>query len=502
MRKRRFIYNNDGTFILANGLHGGRPLSREDVEAYVDLVAGTQITSFFICTNSSMPYFHSRHERAIGCLTGDTPAGDGGHPHVGDNCALYGENLRILHEQGTDIVEICVSRAHSQGMEAFASMRMNDLHFNDPTIHYPLGQGDFWLQHPECQIGDAAKGWHASGALDFAHEAVRRYKLDILEEICTLFDIDGVELDFMRFPLYFACGEEHLDTMTDFVRHAREIVDAAGRQRGRALELGVRLPVHMEACRFLGLDPASWAQEDLVDFLTLTPFLHNIPSVHVAAFRRQLGDDRLPVYAGLMSHSKEDSLSHGAFRASAANCYGEGADGLSLFNFFYTHAAVEPEGAACFMASRGLLEEMGDAAILAGRNRIYGAGHRQNEYGVLVPAPLSAPMEAGTQLEVGIELAAEDTPQKALLVLRTRDLQKIEAIWNGTPLEAAPTDEAVRRGLARDVKEGTQVQAFALPVTALRAGENLLSLDAGSAGELMRADVAVEYGPPDTHGYF
>jgi hypothetical protein len=56
MRKERFIYNNDGTFILSNGLHDGRTLSPEDVEDYVDLVAGTRVTSFFICTLSSMPY--------------------------------------------------------------------------------------------------------------------------------------------------------------------------------------------------------------------------------------------------------------------------------------------------------------------------------------------------------------------------------------------------------------------------------------------------------------
>ena len=137
MRKKRLIYNNDGTFILGNALHNGRLLTPEDVEDYVDLVAGTAVTSFFICTNSSMPYYESKFERPIGCLGPDTQPGDGRSPHEPDKCAIFGRNIMALREIGTDIVELCVNRAHAKGMEAFASMRMNDLHCTDPAIRYP-----------------------------------------------------------------------------------------------------------------------------------------------------------------------------------------------------------------------------------------------------------------------------------------------------------------------------------------------------------------------------
>ena len=63
-RKRRLIFNNDGTFILGNSVHGGRPLVPQDVMDYVDLVAGTPVTSYFICTNSGMPYYDSAVERS------------------------------------------------------------------------------------------------------------------------------------------------------------------------------------------------------------------------------------------------------------------------------------------------------------------------------------------------------------------------------------------------------------------------------------------------------
>ena len=38
-------------------------------------------------------------------------------------------------------------------MEAFISMRMNDLHQNGIKVRNPMGKGDFWLDHPEFWIG-------------------------------------------------------------------------------------------------------------------------------------------------------------------------------------------------------------------------------------------------------------------------------------------------------------------------------------------------------------
>ena len=55
----RILFNNDGTFILGNGVHGGRPLTGADVRAYVDLVTNTPVTTYIICMNSSMPYIRA-----------------------------------------------------------------------------------------------------------------------------------------------------------------------------------------------------------------------------------------------------------------------------------------------------------------------------------------------------------------------------------------------------------------------------------------------------------
>lgn len=119
----RFILNNDGTNILGNRLHGGRPLIPQDVFDHVDLLAGSPVTSFFICPNSSMPYYDSDIERAIGCASGEPPADPGPWPHPNENCLIYGRSIRSLLEHGTNLVALCVQRARELGEAMTAFVR-------------------------------------------------------------------------------------------------------------------------------------------------------------------------------------------------------------------------------------------------------------------------------------------------------------------------------------------------------------------------------------------
>jgi hypothetical protein len=506
MRKRRFIFNNDGSFTLSNSLHDRRQLTVADVHGYVDQVADTGVTSFFICSGSSMPYYTSRYERTIGCLGPQTVAGDGGHPHAGDNCALYGENARALREQGTDIVEQCVLRAHARGMEAGISMRMNDLHFNDPSICYPLGQGDFWLDHPEYHLGSAAApGWHTDGAHDYSHTAVREYKLHLFEEICGDFDADAVELDFMRFPVYFADGQgpQCMALMTEFMREARRLVEAAAKRRGRPLELGVRLPVELERARHLGFDPATYAREQLVDFITLTPFLHDPPSVPVTVFRNQLGDSGLPIYAGLMSNTKLGPLSHGAFRGRAANSYREGADGLCLFNFFFTGESA-PQKRVELGPNRALLHELGDAERLQGRNKLYDVGVRSGYGGVDQDSTVPAELTPGMPLFLDAALSEGAAPSSApLLFVGTEGAGDLVCQWNGRPLERMDTLAfASEYGAGRALEPEMVSAGFALRGSDLRPGGNVMCLQSAAGGRLISAELAVTRGSVAECGCF
>ncbi|MCU0646009.1 MAG: hypothetical protein MUC94_17335, partial [bacterium] len=336
--KFRFIYNNDGTEILGNRWHNFRPLTIDDVHSYIDVLANTPVTTFMMCSGSMLLYYQSQYERPLGVLSESQKAQPGEDLILNENMKQYGENFLALQKQGTDIMQLCLNRAKKLGMEAFITMRMNDLHFTDPDLYAPAAQSDFWLQHPEYRMGDYP-GWHADGALNFAHEEVRHYKLNLIREQCELFDLDGIELDFMRFLVYFPYGKgrDYLDVMTNLIRQARKIANEIGEQRGRKILMAVRVPPRIDLCLDKGLDVPTWAKSNLIDMITVAAHWTDDPALPVSQFKKDLGAINIPVYATLESghYHPREFRSHGMYRAAAAHCLNQGADGIYLFNFFF-----------------------------------------------------------------------------------------------------------------------------------------------------------------------
>ena len=58
--------------MLGNYWFGGRPLTVEDVNAAVDMVAGTQVTTYMMCTGSSAVYYPSKYSNMLGDDRGGT----------------------------------------------------------------------------------------------------------------------------------------------------------------------------------------------------------------------------------------------------------------------------------------------------------------------------------------------------------------------------------------------------------------------------------------------
>ena len=145
---------------------------------------------------------------------------------------------------------------------------MNDVHNND-VLDHPF-HGRFWVQNPSF-FRQGATGYFAN-ALDYAHPEVRDLYRRLIEESLT-YDVDGIELDFMREPHVFSPGQEAagLPVLTEWLREIRRLVRDTAAKRGRPVRLGVRVPSRPETARAYGLDPVGWAQEGLVDLVVPTP---------------------------------------------------------------------------------------------------------------------------------------------------------------------------------------------------------------------------------------
>jgi hypothetical protein len=259
-------------------------------------------------------------------------------------------NLDGLLKAGHDPIGLVVDRAREQNLEVFVTWRLNEIH--DVQNPDSLIVSKFWRDHPEWRVGKQGDtilplfkeiiggrpdhpvhpivaSWFP-GAMNFAVPEVRALRLAELRECCERYPIDGIDLDFQRFPIYFPQheGPQHVTTMTDWVRSVREMTREVGVARGRPLLVSARMLAKPEQNLGIGLDPIAWAQQDLVDFLVVSHYLRNDFPLPIADFRRQL-PDTLPLYGSIEVEPRRDT-----YRSIARQLWADGADGILLFNFF------------------------------------------------------------------------------------------------------------------------------------------------------------------------
>lgn len=344
----RFIYNSDASNMY---IDVEPPMTPEDLYQYVDEVTGTQVTTFAVSPNFGMVMsYPSKVATMLGVDVSDALAatiapGVETKPVSTERAAV---NLRALVEAGYNPLGLVIDRANEKGLETFVSFRLNEVHAVEQEDHLILSS--FWKEHPEWRIGNVADPlselymnilgprvspivatWLPAG-LNFAIPEVRALRLAELRECCEMVDTDGLELDFQRFPMYFKNGEEadNIETMTAWMREVRAMTREVGERRGRPIKLSARIMAKPEQNLGIGIDPATWANEGLIDFIIVSHYLRNDFTLPVSEYRKLLPPS-MPIYASIEVEPEPDT-----YRKMAWDLYQEGADGISLFNFFTT----------------------------------------------------------------------------------------------------------------------------------------------------------------------
>ena len=483
--------------MLGNYWFGGRPLTVEDVNAAVDMVAGTQVTTYMMCTGSSAVYYPSKYSNMLGDDRGGTLKAcyDSATYNL---WRRYWDNEKRLEAEGTDMVSASLARARERGLETFITLRMNDLHFADTLSACKMAMQEFWLQNPQFWTNDPSIGYNSAGALDYAHPQVREHKLALIREQLERFGplIDGVDLDFMRFFVYFRADEARANSqiMTQFLCQVRSLVDSCAASLGRPLLLSARVAPTLAYNMEKGLDVAEWVRRGLLDFVSIGTHWRGDPSLPVGQFRTDLaaalsctagcsgvaacscttgcsgaagcsgvasrscttarsgaddcsgaaacscttgcscaagcsgaasrscttarsGADGLgnplpiPLYASIDDGGFRSSLpgaprefwTHGAFRGMASAIFGQGADGLYLFNYYFGEfqgrnggsLTLDPGTLYCRTISPELLNELGSTETLRRRNKVYALSENNVQYGIHPNTPFPLRLAAG-----------------------------------------------------------------------------------------------------------
>ncbi len=514
--QHRLIYNNDGTETLGNNWFGKRPLTIDDLNQYVDMVANSQVTTYMICSGSDFFYYRS----AYGRLMGDDK---NGQLDCGKDTALYStlrriyNNAMLMDEMGTDIVEATLKRVREKKLEAFITYRMNDLHFADTTKGCSIQYPDFWRENPQFWTSDTAlKGWNSQNALDFAHPEVRALKLNVIKEQLEKYGalIDGYELDFMRFIVYFKKAEavQNAPLITELVQSVKSLVDSIGKVHNKQILLTARVPADLDDCINKGLAVKEWAKQGLINFVTMGVHWRGEPAMPVETFKKEIGVD-IPVYATTDDggYDPREVWSHGMFRGMASHALAQGASGMNLFNYFLTvynesgqQLSPEPGTMVCRTIAPELLQEMGSLETLRKRNKVYCLSDGATSYELTPNSPLPLVINGSGQftMYVGDDVKV-DVPEEAILFIRSQSKAAYTITLNGVTLQPLSSEYNTSYDKLRGVQDSQQVIGFLVPVESLTQGKNAIVITtASSAVTIQRAELALNYGPVEQFGYF
>ncbi|MBQ6914287.1 MAG: hypothetical protein IJQ65_01090, partial [Kiritimatiellae bacterium] len=321
-------------------------MTRKGLTDYVDAVAQGHVTHFFMCVSGQRASFDSKTVEPI--WEGlDEPCGDGqtaGARRDHGQSGLWAVNAKKLFDAGIDPYEVWTARCREKGVSPWVSMRMNDAHFVTMVTNF-FRNTRFARQRRDLWRVPGGKSWF-DGALDYAHREVREYALSHLKEIAARWDVDGVELDWMRHGLALRPNHERDDArfIDDFMRCARAIVDEIGQARGRPLKLSVRVPRTPFLARSLGFDAVGWAKEGLVDLVVATSFYSVDRDIDVKGWIDSLAGANpsvafLPCIDMVVGSAAADVsgrfMNAARYRYVANRFYAAGAKGVYLFNAPY-----------------------------------------------------------------------------------------------------------------------------------------------------------------------
>lgn len=253
--------------------------------------------------------------------------------------------------KGGNLIQVFLDECHKHKVAALVSYRLNDNHHLEWVNDKPKGSKahaltKFYADHPEYRIGSSTS--KDDRVHNWLIPEVRNYKLSLITEMMELYpQLDGLELDFMRYPNYFPGDtpmEKRVEVMVGFIREIRALLDRTA-SKDRRHWLGARVPVHEKDWANIGFNPSAWHAAG-VEFFNLSPSYRLTQQTSVAAAREAAPHAAIylelthtpqtwkfggPGYDDHCYRRSTDEM----LESTARLGYVRGADGMSAFNFVY-----------------------------------------------------------------------------------------------------------------------------------------------------------------------
>lgn len=287
-RKRVLIFHDGYTPYFQAGVPGGdidarygQTFRQSDVQAIVLQSPATGVASWPSRTTDLVGEAVRPEQRPL-LRRGDRRAYD----YLRWACANGREGMRVM-------AQAC----HAAGVEFHAGLRMNLFFTNGPLGRAveEFFNGRCWQEHPE---------WRKPGRpqWDYALPAPRRFVADLLAELAAAYDVDGINLDFTRWPPVADPERHGCDVLTGLLAEIRGALDAVARAKGRRIGLSASVVDGYHAFSDLAgqrIDLEAWLASGALDFVCVQAW----DMAPYATLARRYG---VPLYAILDQESVDE----------------------------------------------------------------------------------------------------------------------------------------------------------------------------------------------------
>ncbi len=495
--KGRVIYNLDCSEMFM-GKFG--PAVPETIDKFVDDHAAAGVTDLFINVNAQRVNYHSSAWESYW---------DGYDPDAGDKQpffegidfvnrpwdTLFYINTYLIYKQGCDYPRRMIDRARRDGVRPWISFRMNDAE-ESHIPHYP-GHSTFWESHPDWRL--------SSGGLDYGRPEVRDYYLKLIMEVCSRYDVDGIELDYQRTSPYFLPGREHdgAELMTAFVEQARTATREAAKRLKHPVKLAVRVQSTPWIARRNGLEAVYWAKTGLVDLIIVSPFWPSINGdMPIETWKGMLIGTKVPVAFGLEGGMQAGTSGYRVstpeeVRGAALSGLHRGADDIYFFNLFTNPLSAWPRP-----DYYSVLRDAGSYTTLAFQPRRHpvtitipwatGEPGPQASfvYGILSASALPYSGNSGV-FRTHIGPKPTQTQRAQVELVTANDEQRPDVKVNGIPCPWSRLAEPEHITAAGWKGPEAKRQVYDIPTNLLADGYNLIEVSAKEPIMLMWVEISV-----------
>jgi hypothetical protein len=472
------------------GTSATREMALAALDRLVDQYEGTGVTHLFWNVN----YQRVAYRSAVWPSYWDVPDPE-------KNITEWPRTYFELHKLGIDdVFARVVPRCRKRGLSPWISLRMNDHHYTkDFSRVSPL-----FFEHPALRVRGG------TGLFDYARPEVREHYGKLAAEVLDRYDVDGLELDWIRTPDNFNAADfdRGREILTDFVRAVRRQTQAAAKLRGHPVRLAVRVPATPEFARGKGFEAVAWAREGLLDMLIPSDWWSGCADTPIEDWRAQIGpggrDCRLVPCSGstyaCTANGYMMNYNLAAMRGFAASMLDRGADGIYLFNHFQlvdsTVRGRTPSGQAtkdCVMAE--LLRAAGDLPGAVSSPRVHALTIHdcvpaKGSYRPALPAtiasqqPVTLKIHTGPQpatgrcvIRVGLDKADDLGAAKLAVRLNGCDCRGLEDL--PAPAKPDPRPQMPRMHVC---EVAPRVMQFEAPLSAVARGYNRIELSVQQGG--------------------